>query len=587
MATYIELSSAKNLTLLRRVLRYFLPYKGFILLSLLCIGVIALCTAGTAWLIRPAMDEIFVNRTESALILVPAAYVLLSLFKGLGRYGQNVSMNYAGLNVLRAIRTEVFAKLIRLPLGYFEKAEVGALMSHVTYDVAVMQRSLPAVIVVIRQTLTMLGLIGVVFYQNYRLALWALIALPLAAAPVIWFNRKLRKYGRRNAALNASITSLIQEMLSGVRVIKAFATERDSTRHFDEENLRLQRIALHQNMVAELASPCMELIAAFGVALIMWYGGMQVLDEKMTAGAFFSFVAALLMLYDPFKSFNSALLDIQNALAGAERVFGMLDSVELGEERGGDRPFDGPFRELCFRNVTFAYAPEGPPALKDATVTIRAGERVALVGPSGAGKTTFVNLIPRFFVPQSGTITLNGRPLEEYDLTSLRRAVAVVSQEAFLFNLSVSANIAFGSPDAGEEDIRKAARAAFADHFVRDLPDGYATVLGERGARLSGGQRQRLTIARAIAKNAHLLILDEATSSLDSEAESLVQQALDNLMAGRTTLVIAHRLSTVLGADRILVMDRGVIADCGTHAELLQRCELYARLYALQFRTES
>ncbi len=589
MATHIELSTSSSLVLAKRILAYFLPYKWFILLSFVCLGVVAACTAGTAWLIRPAMDEIFINHNDRALILVPLAYIVITLFKGAARYAQNMSMNYSGMCVLRAIRLEVFSKLIRLPLRYFERAETGALMSHITNDVAVMQRSLPACITVLRQSLTMLALLGVVFYQNFELALWAVVVLPVAVLPVAWFSRKLRQFGRRNASLNASITSLLQEMLSGVRVIKAFASEDATSRRFDEENLMLQRVALRQSAVGEVSSPLMEFIASIGVGIVLWYGGVQVLEGHSTPGAFFSFTAALLMLYDPFKSLNGAMMDLQNALAGAERVFGMLDSTDMREESGGSLILDPdvePFRELRFDNVTFSYDPQQQPALRNASIAIRAGERVALVGPSGAGKTTFVNLIPRFYQPGEGAISWNGRPLEEYDLASLRRHVAVVSQETFLFNVSVAANIAYGEPDMPDERIRAAARAANAASFIEAMPEGYDSSLGERGTRLSGGQKQRLSIARAIAKDAPLLILDEATSALDSESEFLVQQALDNLMRGRTSIVIAHRLSTVLEADRILVMDNGVIVDSGRHEELLGRCELYSRLYALQFRTE-
>lgn len=586
MSTTVQLSKAKSLVLARRILAYFWPYKWYILLSFLCLSLVSACTAGTAWLIRPAMDKIFIEHNEKALLIVPAAYILLTLLKGVGRFGQNVCMTYSALNALRVIRMQVFAKIIRLPLGYFEKSEVGTLMAHITSDVGVMQSSLPACITIIRQTLTMLGLLGVVFYQNAVLAAWSLIVLPIAGLPLVWFSRKLRRYGRRNQQINAEFTTLLQEMLSGVRVIKAFATENSSIERFETENLRIQRLALHQNMINELSSPVMELISALGVALIVWYGGMQVLDGRMTTGAFFSFTAALAMLYDPFKSLNGAMMTMQNALAGAERVFGLLDSPELQAEQGGELVPERPFRELCFDHVTFAYNEGDRPALRDACLTIRAGERVALVGPSGAGKTTFVNLIPRFYTPQQGDIRLNGRPLADYDLAELRRYVAVVSQDAFLFNLSVADNIAYGTPGADAGAVDKAARAAYADTFVAALPEGLATVVGERGARLSGGQKQRLTIARALIKDAPLLILDEATSALDSEAEHVVQQALDNLMEGRTSIVIAHRLSTVLNADRILVVDNGVIVDAGRHEELLQRCELYARLYALQFRQD-
>ncbi|KAF5036989.1 Lipid A export ATP-binding/permease protein MsbA [anaerobic digester metagenome] len=381
---------------------------------------------------------------------------------------------------------------------------------------------------------------------------------------------------------------VLQEVFSGIRVVKAFATERYEARRFDDENERLARLYLKQASVSELSSPVMELIGAVGIGLVIWFGGREVIAGETTAGTFFSFVAALAMLYDPVKSLNSANMDVQRALAGAERVFEILDAPHLVVEQGGDVEFDEPFGELSFNDVTFTYDSKTAPALDNVSLTVRAGERVAIVGPSGAGKSTFVNLIPRFYEPQQGGITLNGRPLSAYTLASLRRNVAMVSQDAFLFNLSVRDNIIYGlTGPVDEASVREAAQSAYADEFITQMPEGYDTVLGERGVKVSGGQKQRLTIARAIMKDAPLLILDEATSALDSEAERIVQKALDNLMENRTSIVIAHRLSTILSADRILVMEQGRIVDAGRHEELLDRCSLYARLYAMQFATDT
>lgn len=583
MNTFIVNDRAANIALAKRVIRYFAPYKWLVAFSMLCLALVAATTAGTAWLIRPALDEIFIKKDETALVLVPIAYIFLVLFKGAARYGQSLCMTYSGLHVLRKVRGELFEKILSLPLRHFDTFNVGALMSHITNDVGMIQRCLPAVLMIFRQSLTMVGLLVVVFYQNFQLALAAIVILPLAGLPLLWFSRRLRSYGRRGAQVNADMTTLIQELFSGIRVIKAFATERSSAKRFDVENARQQRLALHQNMVSDLSSPSMEFISAFGIGIIIWYGGGQVIEGSMTTGAFFSFVAALIMLYDPFKSLNSAMMDLQNALAGAERVFGLLDSPVLNPEKGGEAQLDEPFEELVFDNVTFGYASEEEPALRNASLSVRKGERIALVGPSGAGKTTFVNLIPRFYEAQEGEIRINGRPLAAYDLASLRRNIALVSQDAFLFNITVRDNIMYGHPEASEETMLMAAKAAFVDQFVADLPQGFDTFLGERGTRLSGGQKQRVTIARALVKNAPLLILDEATSALDSESESVVQKALDNLMIGRTSIVIAHRLSTVLNSDRILVLDKGRIVDSGSHAELLERCELYQRLCELQF----
>lgn len=597
-----------------RVLRLFGPYKWVMLAALLASGLVSAATAGTAWLIKPALDDIFIRKDATALVYVPLAFISLTLVKGIGRYVQNWCTNYSALRVLEKVRQELFRKVILLPLSFYESAHVGMLMSRIINDVGMIRQSLPSVVQILRQILTMAGLLWVVFDQNFRLACWALIVLPVAGFPFVLFSRALRRYGRRNAEITAGISGMLQEALSGIRVIKAFATEKQEIARFDVENGRIIDITLRQSCVSELASPVMELIGSLGIGLVIWYGGTEVINGRMTPGAFFSFVAALVMLYDPVKSLNSANMAVQNALAGAERVYALLDDPELRTETGGERPLDEPFRELRYSGVRFSYPGAADPALRDIDLTIRAGERVALVGPSGAGKTTLVNMIPRFYEPTAGSIRLNGRDLADYDLADLRRSVAVVSQETFLFDVSLADNIAYGENAGGNaptraglaalfgfsgrakaaaaqgpdmERVRRAAVAACADGFISALPEGYATRIGERGVKLSGGQKQRVTIARALFKNAPLLILDEATSALDSESERMVQRALDNLMENRTSLIIAHRLSTILGADRIVVMDGGRIVDMGRHEELLGRCALYTRLYAMQFRADA
>lgn len=573
-----------DMRLAARMFKYFLPYKLTICIAFIASGLVSLTTAGSAWLIKPALDDIFINKDHEALLYIPLAFIGLTLFKGLGRYTQNWCMNYSGLRVLETLRQELFHKIIGLPLRFYEEAQVGVLMSRVLNDVATIRQSLPAFVQALRQVLTMFGLIGVVFYQNFNLACWAMVVLPLAGAPFIAFSKALRRYGRKDAEILAGVSGMLQELLSGVRVIKAFATEPAETRNFDRENAKIVAIAMKQTCVAELASPVMELIGSLGIGLIIWYGGKEVIAGTMTPGTFFSFMAALIMLYDPIKALNEANMNIQRALAGADRVFAILDDPELRTERSGETPFEPPFHTLQFHNVALHYGSDGPPALDSINLTIRAGEKVALVGPSGAGKTTLVNLVPRFYEPTRGHIQLNGRPLDAYTLPTLRRAVAMVSQDAFLFDLTLAENIAYGQENVSREAVVAAARAAFAHDFISALPQGYDTRIGERGVKLSGGQKQRITIARALIKNAPLLVLDEATSALDSESEHMVQQALENLMENRTSIIIAHRLSTILEADTIVVMDQGRIVDKGSHADLLGRSELYTRLYTMQFR---
>lgn len=573
--------------LIKRVLTYFKPYKMRIGIAILAMIVVALGEGATAYLVKPAMDDIFINKDRTALTFIPLLFIAVYLLKGAGRFWQQYLMQYCGLMVLEKLREELYRKIIRLPLRFFENNQVGMLMSRIIQDVTIIRTSLPSVIMIIRQGLTMIALICVVFYRDWFLAIWAVVVLPLAYFPFLFFGRKLRKLSRKNQAKIGDISVFLQEIFSGVRVVKAFANEKRETKRFEEENGRLVKNIINQALYSELSSPVMELVGALGMGLVIWYGGSLVIAGESTPGTFFSFMAGVILLYEPVKKINTANQDIQRAMAGAERVFEILDSEEVAVEQDGHVEFVPPFQRLEFSGVTFTYAQGDPPALDDVTLTIESGQRVAIVGPSGSGKTTLINLIPLFYRPQQGIIRLNGRPLEEYTLASLRLSIGMVSQDAFLFNTSIRENIAYARDRVVEEEVVRAAKAAYAHDFILELPEGYDTIVGERGVKLSGGQKQRLTIARALLKDSPLLILDEATSALDTESERIVQRALDNLMKGRTSIVIAHRLSTILNADKIVVMHKGKIVAEGSHAELVESCPLYAKLYRMQFQGEA
>lgn len=576
-----------NRHLILRCLSYFMPFKLKVAAAFLSMFVVAGSTAAMAYLVKPAIDDIFVRKDLDALKLLPFLIMGVMVTKCCFRFVQTYYMNSVGMRVIEALRNDLYEKIIVLPMRFYEQSQVGMLMSRILNDVVEIRNSVPSLVMLIREVFSVLGLIGIVFYQDAELAFYAVIVVPVAAYPLVYFGKKLRKLGRKSQVGVANINVFLQESFSGIKVIKAFATEVIETLRFRVENNKLMSLAIKQVLNSELSSRVIDLLSSVGIGLVIWYGGLRVINGTTTPGTFFSFMASLIMLYEPIKKIDACNMDIQRALAGAERVFDILDSPHVVCESGGAVEFAPPFASLRFEDVRFTYPESTRPALDGINLEVRAGERVAIVGPSGSGKTTLVHLVPRFHDVTSGAVLLNGRPLPEYTLKSLRLIQGIVSQDAFLFNASVRENIAYGQPGFSQEDIEAAARAAFAHDFIMELPEGYDTIIGERGARLSGGQKQRLTIARALLKNPALLILDEATSALDTESERIVQLALENLMQNRTSIVIAHRLSTILSAHLIVVMEEGRIVAQGKHHQLLETCPLYARLYQMQFASGS
>jgi len=574
----------KSIQLLLRSLKYFMRYKGRVALAILGMIVVAPCAAASAWLVKRAVDDVLINKDIVALKYVTLGLVVLMTAKGIFRFMQNYYMNTAGLLAITDLRKELYARVVYLPMNYFNESQVGMLMSRVLNDVGLISSSLPSMIMLTREFFSVIGLTIYVFYLDWRLAFWGTLVMPAALYPFIYYSRKMRKLGRRSQGFVADVSVLLQEGLSGIRVIKGFAKEREESQRFNDQNAKLVANSNKQIMASEQNSRVMETVGSFAAGLVLWYGGSRVIAGDLTTGALLSFLTALAMLYDPIKRMNSANIDIQMALIGAERVFEIMDLADDIAERGGSVTLEPPFRDITFENLRFTYTGATRPALDGINLQVKAGERVAIVGSSGSGKTTLANMVPRFFDAQEGRILLNGRPLTDYTLDSLRRSMGLVSQEAFLFNATVRENIAYGAThEFTQEEVEAAAKGAYAHEFIMELPEGYDTMVGERGVKLSGGQKQRLTIARAIMKNPPLLILDEATSALDTESERIVQLALENLMQDRTSIVIAHRLSTILSAHLIVVMSEGRIVDMGKHAKLLERCEIYRRLYEMQF----
>ena len=493
-------------------------------------------------------------------------------------------MSYVGNRVVTEIRQQLFGQFLRLSLAFHHKHSGGRLVARVINDVNEMANAIPHVIKnLVQQGLTFLALTGVAFYQNWKLATVLILVTPVSTYAIVKIGRRLRKLAARGQESMGDMASALKEAFAGIRIVKAYGGEHLEQERFARGNTAYLRAVMKSAQLAALSSPLLEVIGIGGIAFIIWYGGSSVIDGEMKPGEFFSFLAAMFMAYAPVKKLASANVVVQRAIAAANRVFEMLDQEhEFVHDRGrAELPVIS--RSLEFQNVSFSYEGSEEPTIEHVHLTVEFGEVVALVGKSGSGKSTLMSLVPRFHDPSEGRILIDGRDIRDVTLTSLRAQIAIVSQETVLFDETVRANIAYGRPEASEEDIVRAARAGHAWEFIEELPEGLDTLIGENGVSLSGGQRQRLAIARAMLRNPPLLILDEATSALDTESERNVQAALAELMKNRTTLVIAHRLSTVQHADRIIVLDEGRIVEEGVHHELLHRNGVYTRLYQTQF----
>ena len=579
--------SARTAALVWRLVRDFMrPHALRIALALLLMGAAAGSTALRAWLMEPVLDRIFVGRDGSLLLLIAGGALAIAIVKGLADFGQAVLMNRVGQRVIADVQIALFTRLMRADLAYFHAHPSGTLISRFTSDAALLRSAAANVLGGIgKDALTVVFLVGVMFYQDWLLALVAFFIFPVAIHPIVGIGRRMRRVSANTQAEIGQLTTLLSQTFQGARLVKAYGMEAYEERRAAGLFERLFALIDRATRTRSRASPMMETLGGAAIAIVILYGGHQVITEARTPGAFFSFITALLLAYQPLKSLANLNASLQEGLAAAAPVFQVLDVEPTIRDMPGARALDVGGGEIRFDQVRFGYAP-GAVALDGVSLTVPAGRTVALVGASGAGKSTILNLIPRFFDVEEGSIAIDGQDVREVTLESLRGAVALVAQEVTLFDDTLRANIAYGRFGAPAADIEAAARAAGADEFIRRLPNGYDTQVGEHGVRLSGGQRQRLAIARAMLKDAPILLLDEATSALDSESERQVQAALRTLIRGRTTLVIAHRLSTVQGADLICVVDRGRIVESGRHAELLARDGVYARLYAMQFADE-
>jgi ATP-binding cassette, subfamily B, bacterial MsbA len=583
-----EAGEHRTWPLLRRLLKEHIrqhwPRLGA---ALLCMSVVATATAGTAWLMQPMLDKVFIAHDTRLLYLIPAGLVVLSVLKGFASYGQVVLMTTVGQRIVAEIQQRLFARLMGADLAYFQRNSTGSLVSRFINDCTMLRHSTATLMASLgKEAVTAVFLVALMFFQDWVLALIAIAAFPLAIRPLARIGKRMRTVAIDTQVEIGEFTAFLDQVFQGARHVKAYGMETYEEQRANTVIKRIYRLVRRSRQVSAISSPLMETLGGIAVGAVILYGGHQVIDGVRTPGAFFSFITALLMAYQPLKASARFGTSLQEGLAAAQRIFGVLDLEPEIRDRTDARPLAIRRGEIEFDDVTFEYG-NGARALHGIDLVVPAGKTVALVGPSGAGKSTILNLIPRFFDVTSGAVRIDGTDIRHATLSSVRGALALVTQEISLFDDTVRSNIAYGRSGASNADIVAAATAAAADDFIRALPQGYDTIVGEHGIKLSGGQRQRIAIARAMLKNAPILLLDEATSALDTESERQVQAALYRLMEGRTTLVIAHRFSTVIDADLIYVVDQGRIVERGTHTELLRLGGAYARLYAMQFADDA
>lgn len=567
----------------RRLLMYMKPYLGRLALAVFCIIMASGANLYLPWIIKDMIDKVLSGGNMGMLNFICISIVVVFAFRGFFYYWQSYLVSYIGQRVVADVRAVMFKKFQRMPMAYFDKHQTGETMSYVTNDVAAVQSALvDNLIELFTEAAILIGSIILMLYIDWKLTLLTLVTVPMVGYAMKIFGRKIKSAGTLIQEKMADITSLLQESISSIRIVKSFVREEYEIKRFGVENELNFQASLKNAKLTSRLTPTVEFLAALGVTLIVWFGGYEVIHGIMTAGFLVAFLTYAVNLANPVKRLSRIYGRMQQAMAAIDRIFSVLDLEEPVNSKPDAVSLPPVKGRVTVENVTFSYDGQHN-ALENVSFDIEPGQMIAFVGPSGAGKSTIANLIPRFYDVTGGAIKIDGLDIRDVTLNSLREQIGIVPQETLLFSTTVMENIRYGRLDATDDEVIAAAKAANADDFIRELPNGYQTQIGERGLSLSGGQRQRMAIARAMLKNPQILILDEATSALDTESEKIVQSALDELMVGRTSFVIAHRLSTIFAADQIFVIDKGRICEHGTHKELLELGGVYAHLYNIQF----
>ena len=582
-----ENSTAAHLpshVLMKRLIRDSVrPYLGRLVLAVIAMAIMAGATALSAWLMKPVVNDVFIGQDRTMLWLVGGAILATFTIKGVANYAQATIMSHVGFKIIADNQNRLYAHLAHMDLAFFHNTSTGKLLSRFTIDINAMRAAVSNVLTSLgKDLLSLIVLVAEMFIQDWKLAAVSFVVFPIAVYPIVRLGRRTRKVSANTQEETGLFTTLLEQTFQGIRVVKSYGMEAYEKNRIAAIVERIYQLSFKAARVRALSSPIMETLGGIAIALVVVYGGYRVIEQQTDPGSFFSFITALLLAYEPMKRLANLNASLQEGLAGAQRLFAILDLKPEIQEKQDAIELTVTKGAIKLDNVSFSYVADHG-ALNGVSLNITAGQTVALVGPSGAGKSTILNLIPRFYDIGQGRVTIDGIDIRDTTLASLHANIALVSQEIMLFDDTIRANIAYGRAGASEDEIITAAQNAAAHDFIKQLPGGYDTIVGEQGIKLSGGQRQRLAIARAMLKNAPILLLDEATSALDTESERQVQAALHGLMQGRTSLVIAHRLSTVMDADMIYVINEGRIVEHGRHDELLQQNGLYARLYAIQF----